>query len=95
MSAVLGGLSVNGKLIVIGSSNELLQVPINPLLFCDSADSDVPWKKVTRGLPESHSIMIAVLVDCFSIVHSIPRFLVEYIVLQFLDLLFLRFFVRA
>ena len=32
ISAVLGGLSANGKLIVIGSSNELLQVPINPLL---------------------------------------------------------------
>ena len=32
MSAVLGGLGVNGKLIVIGASNELLQVPINPLL---------------------------------------------------------------
>ena len=64
-------------------------------IFCDSADLDVPWKKVTRGLPESHPIMIAVLVDCFSIVHSIPRFLVDYIALQFLDLLFLRFVVRT
>jgi D-arabinose 1-dehydrogenase-like Zn-dependent alcohol dehydrogenase len=33
MSTVLGGLDVNGKLIVIGASDEPLQVPINPLLF--------------------------------------------------------------
>src|ERR671918_1532525 len=32
MSRVLGGLAVNGKLIVIGASNELLQVPPNFLL---------------------------------------------------------------
>ena len=33
MSAVLGGLSVNGKLIVIGASEEPLEVPPNPLLL--------------------------------------------------------------
>ena len=44
---------------------------------------------------ESHPIMIPVLVDCFSIVHLIPRLLVEYIVMQFLDLLALSFVVRA
>ena len=33
MSTVLGGLGVNGKLIVIGASDEPLQMPINPLLF--------------------------------------------------------------
>jgi D-arabinose 1-dehydrogenase-like Zn-dependent alcohol dehydrogenase len=32
MSAVLGGLGVNGKLIAIGASDDPLQVPINPLL---------------------------------------------------------------
>jgi D-arabinose 1-dehydrogenase-like Zn-dependent alcohol dehydrogenase len=32
MNAILGGLGVNGKLIVIGASDEPLQVPINPLL---------------------------------------------------------------
>jgi D-arabinose 1-dehydrogenase-like Zn-dependent alcohol dehydrogenase len=32
MSRVLGGLAVNGKLIVIGASNELLEVPPNFLL---------------------------------------------------------------
>jgi D-arabinose 1-dehydrogenase-like Zn-dependent alcohol dehydrogenase len=32
MSTVLGGLGPNGKLIVIGASDEPLQVPINPLL---------------------------------------------------------------
>jgi D-arabinose 1-dehydrogenase-like Zn-dependent alcohol dehydrogenase len=32
MSAVLGGLGVNGKLIVIGASEELLEVPLLPLL---------------------------------------------------------------
>jgi len=33
MSAVLGGLSVNGKLMVIGASEEPLEVPPNPLLM--------------------------------------------------------------
>jgi D-arabinose 1-dehydrogenase-like Zn-dependent alcohol dehydrogenase len=33
MSAVLGGLGVKGKLIVIGTSEEPLQVPLTPLLF--------------------------------------------------------------
>ena len=32
MSAVLGGLGVNGKLIVIGASEEPLEVPLLPLL---------------------------------------------------------------
>jgi D-arabinose 1-dehydrogenase-like Zn-dependent alcohol dehydrogenase len=32
MSAVLGGLGVNGKLIVIGAANEPLEVPALPLL---------------------------------------------------------------
>jgi D-arabinose 1-dehydrogenase-like Zn-dependent alcohol dehydrogenase len=33
MSAILGGLSVKGKLIVIGASEEPLEVPPNPLLI--------------------------------------------------------------
>jgi D-arabinose 1-dehydrogenase-like Zn-dependent alcohol dehydrogenase len=33
MSAVLGGLSVNGKLIVIGASDEMIQVPPNLLIL--------------------------------------------------------------
>jgi D-arabinose 1-dehydrogenase-like Zn-dependent alcohol dehydrogenase len=32
MSAVLGGLSANGKLMIIGASDEPLQVPINQLI---------------------------------------------------------------
>jgi D-arabinose 1-dehydrogenase-like Zn-dependent alcohol dehydrogenase len=32
MSAVLGGLSANGKLVIIGASDEPLQVPINQFL---------------------------------------------------------------
>jgi D-arabinose 1-dehydrogenase-like Zn-dependent alcohol dehydrogenase len=32
MSAVLGGLTVNGKLIVIGAPSEPLEVPLLPLL---------------------------------------------------------------
>jgi D-arabinose 1-dehydrogenase-like Zn-dependent alcohol dehydrogenase len=32
MSTVLGGLGVNGKLIVIGASEEPLEVPLFPLL---------------------------------------------------------------
>ena len=33
MSAVLGGLGINGKLIVIGAANEPLEVPLLPLLL--------------------------------------------------------------
>ena len=33
MSSVLGGLDVNGKLIVIGAANEPLEVPLLPLLL--------------------------------------------------------------
>lgn len=33
MNAILGGLGANGKLIVIGASDEALQVPINPLFI--------------------------------------------------------------
>ena len=33
MSADLGGLGINGKLIVIGAANEPLEVPILPLLL--------------------------------------------------------------
>jgi D-arabinose 1-dehydrogenase-like Zn-dependent alcohol dehydrogenase len=32
MSAVLGGLSANGKLMIIGASDEPLQVPINQFI---------------------------------------------------------------
>jgi D-arabinose 1-dehydrogenase-like Zn-dependent alcohol dehydrogenase len=33
MSSVLGGLSVNGKLIVIGASDEMIEVPPNLMLL--------------------------------------------------------------
>jgi D-arabinose 1-dehydrogenase-like Zn-dependent alcohol dehydrogenase len=33
MSAVLGGLGVNGKLIIIGASDESVEVPINPFIL--------------------------------------------------------------
>ena len=33
MSAVLGGLGINGNLIVIGAANEPLEVPLLPLLL--------------------------------------------------------------
>jgi D-arabinose 1-dehydrogenase-like Zn-dependent alcohol dehydrogenase len=45
MSAVLGGLSVNGKLIVIGASDEPLEVP--PLLFISGRRSIVGWPSGT------------------------------------------------
>ena len=41
MNAVLGGLSVNGKLIMIGSSNDTVEVP--PLLFISGGRSIVGW----------------------------------------------------
>ena len=45
MSAVLGGLSVNGKLIVIGASDEPLEVP--PNLFISGRRSIVGWPSGT------------------------------------------------
>jgi D-arabinose 1-dehydrogenase-like Zn-dependent alcohol dehydrogenase len=41
MTAVLGGLGVNGKLIVIGASDEPLEVP--PNLFISGRRSIVGW----------------------------------------------------
>ena len=45
MGAVLGGLGVNGKLIVIGASDEPLEVP--PLLFISGRRSIVGWPSGT------------------------------------------------
>jgi len=45
MSAVLGGLGVNGKLIVIGASDEPLEVPLN--LFISGRRSIVGWPSGT------------------------------------------------
>jgi len=45
MSAVLGGLGVNGKLIVIGASDEPLEVP--PNLFISGRRSIVGWPSGT------------------------------------------------
>ena len=41
MSAVLGGLGINGKLVVIGASNDPIEVP--PLLFIMGQRSLVGW----------------------------------------------------
>ncbi|MGA8912027.1 MAG: hypothetical protein WB443_04125, partial [Nitrososphaeraceae archaeon] len=45
MSAALGGLSINGKLIMIGASNDTVEVP--PLLFISGRRSIVGWPSVT------------------------------------------------
>ncbi|MGA9168837.1 MAG: zinc-binding dehydrogenase, partial [Nitrososphaeraceae archaeon] len=45
MSAALGGLSVNGKLIMIGASNDTVEVP--PLLFISGRRSIVGWPSGT------------------------------------------------
>src|SRR5206468_1282379 len=45
MSEALGGLSVNGKLIMIGASNETVEVP--PLLFISGRRSIVGWPSGT------------------------------------------------
>jgi D-arabinose 1-dehydrogenase-like Zn-dependent alcohol dehydrogenase len=45
MSSVLGGLSVNGKLIVIGASDESIEVP--PLLLISGRRSIVGWPSGT------------------------------------------------
>ena len=33
MAAVVGGLGVNGKLVIVGASSEPLEVPVLPLIF--------------------------------------------------------------
>src|SRR4051812_4652080 len=45
MSSVLGGLAVNGKLIVIGASNEPIEIP--PLLLLSGRRSIVGWPSGT------------------------------------------------
>jgi D-arabinose 1-dehydrogenase-like Zn-dependent alcohol dehydrogenase len=45
MSEVLGGLSVNGKLIVVGASDEMIEVP--PLLLISGRRSIVGWPSGT------------------------------------------------
>ena len=45
MSEVLGGLSVNGKLIVIGASDEIIKVP--PLLLISGRRSIIGWPSGT------------------------------------------------
>ena len=45
MSAVLGGLAINGKLIIVGASDEMIQVPAN--LFISGRRSIVGWTSGT------------------------------------------------
>jgi D-arabinose 1-dehydrogenase-like Zn-dependent alcohol dehydrogenase len=45
MNAVLGGLSINGKLIVVGASDEMIQVP--PNLFISGRRSIMGWASGT------------------------------------------------
>jgi D-arabinose 1-dehydrogenase-like Zn-dependent alcohol dehydrogenase len=45
MSAVLGGLSVNGKLMIVGASDEMIQVP--PSLFISGRRSIMGWASGT------------------------------------------------
>jgi D-arabinose 1-dehydrogenase-like Zn-dependent alcohol dehydrogenase len=45
MSAVLGGLSINGKLIIVGASDEMIQVP--PNLFISGRRSIIGWASGT------------------------------------------------
>ena len=45
MSAVLGGLSVNGKLIIVGASDEMIQLP--PMLFISGRRSVMGWASGT------------------------------------------------
>jgi D-arabinose 1-dehydrogenase-like Zn-dependent alcohol dehydrogenase len=45
MSAVLGGLSINGKLIIVGASDDMIQVP--PSLFISGRRSIIGWASGT------------------------------------------------
>ena len=45
MSQILGGLAVNGKIVIIGASDEAIEVP--PLLFIQGRRSLVGWPSGT------------------------------------------------
>ena len=47
MSAVLGGLSINGKLMIVGASDEMIQVP--PNLFISGRRSIMGWASGTSS----------------------------------------------
>ena len=58
MSSVLGGLSVNGKLIIVGASDEMIQVP--PNLFISGRRSIMGWASGT-SLDSQDTLSFSVL----------------------------------
>ena len=49
MSAILGGLAVNGKLVIIGASDEPIEVP--QALFISRRRSLIGWSKDSQDTP--------------------------------------------
>jgi D-arabinose 1-dehydrogenase-like Zn-dependent alcohol dehydrogenase len=58
MSGVLGGLSINGKLIVIGASDELIEVP--SILLIQGRRSLVGWASGT-SIDSQDTLLFSVL----------------------------------
>jgi D-arabinose 1-dehydrogenase-like Zn-dependent alcohol dehydrogenase len=69
MSAVLGGLSVNGKLIIVGASDEMIQVP--PNLFISGRRSIMGWASGT-SIDSQDTLSFSVLSGIRSINEAFP-----------------------
>jgi D-arabinose 1-dehydrogenase-like Zn-dependent alcohol dehydrogenase len=69
MSAVLGGLSVNGKLIIVGASDEMIQVP--PSLFISGRRSIMGWASGT-SIDSQDTLSFSVLSGIRSINEVFP-----------------------
>jgi hypothetical protein len=60
MSEVLGGLAINGKLIMIGASDEPLEV--SPNFFLSGRRSVVGWPADLPSIRKIHSLLVRFLV---------------------------------
>jgi D-arabinose 1-dehydrogenase-like Zn-dependent alcohol dehydrogenase len=69
MSAALGGLSVNGKLIMIGASNDTVEAP--PLLLISGRRSIVGWPSGT-SIDSQDTLNFSVLSDVRSMNEVFP-----------------------
>jgi len=69
MSAVLGGLSINGKLMIVGASDEMIQVP--PSLFISGRRSIMGWASGT-SIDSQDTLSFSVLSGVRSINEVFP-----------------------
>lgn len=69
MASVIGGLGVNGKLIIIGGPNEPLEVPIFPLLI--GRQSIMGWYSGT-SIDSQDTLSFSALSDVRSLNETFP-----------------------